>query len=176
MATNDVVAPHPARKHTPMTARPIAPLALERQVGALTDTLVSILCAEAELSIADPSRPAIDAAIRESEALWQEAGAQVAALLDEAEELPEALLLFTAVLEKSLALRDSEDAADFAREVLAREIELWRAACREDGLSAQTLSAFLDAVLAVVALGAADETPPLSRPDGRAVMPPASAA
>ena len=90
--------------------------------------------------------------------------------------MPEALLLFTAVLEKSLALRDSEDAADFAREVLAREIELWRAACREDGLSAQTLSAFLDAVLAVVALAVADETPPLSRPDGRAVMPPASAA
>ena len=176
MATNDVVAPHPARKHTPMPARAIAPSPLERQVGALTDTLVSILCAEAELSTADPTVPAIDAAIRAAEALWQDAATRVAALLDDAEELPEALLLFTAVLEKSLALRDSEDAADFAREVLAREIELWRAACREDGLSAQTLSAFLDAVLAVVALAVADETPPLSRPDGRAVMPPASAA
>ena len=64
MATNDVVAPHPARKHTPMPARSIAPSPLERQVGALTDTLVSILCAEAELSTADPNVSAIDAAIR----------------------------------------------------------------------------------------------------------------
>ena len=82
MATNDVDAPHPARKHTPMPARAIAPSPLERQVGALTDTLVSILCAEAELSTADPNVSAIDAAIRAAEALWQDAATRVAALLE----------------------------------------------------------------------------------------------
>jgi hypothetical protein len=159
-----------------MTTRATVPSPRERQIGALTDTLVSILRAEAELALADPTGPWIDAAIRTAEAGWRDAATQVAALLDDAEQLPEALLLFTAVLEKSLALRDEEEAAEFAREVFAREIELWRAACREDGLSADGLADLLDAVLAVVGLAASDEPAPLSRHHDRAVMPPASAA